>query len=139
MCKSILLYDKDCCDVVQETLLLAYKRLHTLKEDRYFKTWLFRILINQCNTMRSKQKRLVSIDDEALQNISDTSQGYGELYLCIDSLKENFRQIIILHYINGYSVSEIAQLLGIPSGTVKSRLYKAREELRKVYKEVSYA
>ena len=53
--KSMLRKEEDVADAIQETILNAYKSVHTLREPRYFKTWLFRILINECNTMLSRR------------------------------------------------------------------------------------
>lgn len=136
--KAILLYEADCCDVIQDTLFKAYNKLHTLKNERYFKTWLLRILINECNTMRSKQKRQFTVEDGVLDNLQVHDMDYSELYSCIDSLSEPYRQTIILHYVNGYSINETAELLKIPKGTVKSRLHFARAQLKKLYGEVIY-
>lgn len=139
ICKAILIYEKDCSDVIQEALLKAYSKLHTLREDRYFKTWLFRILINQCNTMRKRERRYVSVESEYLNSFPDTEQNYTELYMCIDQLAEKQRQVIILHYINGYSIEEISEFLELSPGTVKSRLHRARQELKSTYGEVTFA
>lgn len=134
--KAILLSEADCCDVIQDTLFKAYSKLHTLKDESYFKTWLFRILINECNTMRKKQKRSVLYDHSLLDNLQAEDMNYYELYSCIDALGESHRQAVILHYVNGYSIGEISQLLKVPEGTVKSRLHHARGKLKELYKEV---
>ena len=139
ICKSILLNEKDCCDVIQTTLLKSYKNLHTLKDNKYFKTWLLRILINECNNMRKHQKRIIETDNSILHAIADDSDDYRDLYIAIDRLSEKYRQVIILHYLNGYSTKELSDLLSIPEGTVKSRLYTARGELKKTYGEVQFA
>ncbi|MBQ5850370.1 MAG: sigma-70 family RNA polymerase sigma factor [Lachnospiraceae bacterium] len=136
ICKTILLQEKDCCDVVQNTILRAFKALHSLKKEIYFKTWLFRILINECNRMRGKQKRIVYLDEDVISIIGSDKYDYSELYMSIDNLNDKLRDIIILHYINGYTVEELSDMLHIPSGTVKSRLFKARQELKKIYGEV---
>ena len=136
ICKTILLQEKDCCDVVQNTILRAFKALPSLKKEIYFKTWLFRILINECNRMRGKQKRIVYLDEDVISIIGSDKYDYSELYMSIDNLNDKLRDIIILHYINGYTVEELSDILHIPSGTVKSRLFKARQELKKIYGEV---
>lgn len=135
--KAILLYEADCCDVIQEVLIKAHSKLHTLRDERYFKTWLFRILINECNTMRKKQKRKFNTESGVLDNLQANDKDYRELYTGIDSLKEERRQVIILYYVNGYSTAEIADMLKIPVGTVKSRLHNARKELKNLMLEVN--
>lgn len=138
ICKTILLHEKDCCDVAQNTLLRAYKNIRSLKDERYFKTWLFRILINECNRMHKKQKRFVYLDDKVLSTLCDNKTDYSDLYMSIESLNISLREVIILHYINGYSIDELAEMLNIPPGTVKSRLFRARKELKAIYGEVQF-
>ncbi|MFB5266063.1 sigma factor [Paenibacillus enshidis] len=60
---SILQRDEDCADAIQETILKAYKSLHTLKKAEYFNTWIFRVLINECHQVLRKKARLVPVDD----------------------------------------------------------------------------
>jgi len=128
--KSILKNDFDCADAVQEAILKAFGSLHTLKNEQHFKTWLCRILINECYKMSRSFKRWISYEDymEAEQPAAPTVD-YG-LYGSIMRLKEKHRLAIVLHYIEGFKTAEIADMLGIPEGTVKSRLSKARSELR---------
>lgn len=137
ICKSILLNEKDCCDAIQNTIYIGYKKLNTLKEDKFFKTWLFRILINECNAVRRVQKRMVETESAILEALRDEREDYSDLYLCIDTLNNKFRQIIILYYIDGYSTTEIGEMLQISDGTVKSRLFNARKELKRLYGEAS--
>ena len=59
--KSILKNDADCCDAVQETLLKAYEKLDTLKKEKFFRTWITRILINECNGIIRKRKNIISV------------------------------------------------------------------------------
>ena len=61
--KSILKNDSDCADAVQETLLKAYEKLHTLKQDQFFRTWITRILINECNGILRKKKHVISYEE----------------------------------------------------------------------------
>lgn len=128
--KSILKNDFDCADAVQEAILKAFSNLHTLKYERHFKTWLCRILINECYKITRRVKRLISFDDymESAEFPAGAAD-YG-LYTAIMSLKEKLRLVVVLHYIDGFRTAEIADMLDIPEGTVKSRLSKARSELK---------
>lgn len=128
--KSILIIDKDCEDAVQNAVLKAYEKLETLKDENYFRTWLVRILINECYTIVRVNKPTVSYEDYTACEQADSSRDYSELYSAICQLGPKIRVTIVLHYLEGYSVEEIKAILKIPSGTVKSRLSKGRELLK---------
>lgn len=124
--KAILLRDKDCEDAVQNAILRSYEKLETLKNESYFKTWLVRILINECYSLKRTHFPMVSYQDYAETEPADSARDYSELYQALCELKPRIRLTIVLHYIEGYSVEEIKTMLKIPSGTVKSRLSKGR-------------
>ena len=128
--KSILSNDKDCEDAVQEAILKAYNKLKTLKEEEYFKTWLIRILINECYSLKRKELKTLSYE-ECFDIASDNNKDeYSELYFEIQKLPERIRITIVLYYVEGYSIKEIKKILKIPEGTVKSRLAKGRKLLK---------
>ena len=128
--KSILSNDKDCEDAVQEAILKAYNKLKTLKEEEYFKTWLIRILINECYSLKRKELKTLSYE-ECFDIADDNNKGeYSELYFEIQKLPERIRITIVLYYVEGYSIKEIKKILKIPEGTVKSRLAKGRKLLK---------
>lgn len=128
--KSILIYDQDCEDAVQGAILKAYDKLHTLKEEKYFKTWLIRILINECYSLKRREYPKLSYEECFEFVKADDKKDYSELYLAIRKLPERIRITIVLYYVEGYLVEEIKQILKIPSGTVKSRLAKGRKLLK---------
>ncbi|MGN6710259.1 RNA polymerase sigma factor [Anaerocolumna jejuensis] len=127
--KSILLQDEDCEDAVQEAVLKAYSKRNSLREEKYFKTWLTRILINECYRLLRTKKQEVSYEDYFQEEQAESNK-YSELYEAILKLDIKHRMPIILFYMEGYSVNEIARLLRVPSGTVKSRLSKGRKQLK---------
>lgn len=127
--KSILIYDCDCEDAVQEAVLKAFSKLRSLREERYFKTWLIRILINECYRKKKAESKIVPFEKYAACEPAD-NDSYSYLYQAVLSLKVPIRIVIVLHYIEGYSVEEIERILKIPSGTVKSRLHTGRKLLR---------
>ncbi len=136
--KSILLQDEDCEDAVQEAVLKAFSKRNSLREVKYFKTWLTRILINECYRLLRTKKQEVSYEDYFQEEQAEANQ-YSELYAAILKLDIKHRMPIILFYMEGYSVNEIARLLRVPSGTVKSRLSKGRKQLKKLLDdEVEY-
>lgn len=128
--KSILMHDEDCEDAVQGAILKAYDKLGTLKKEEYFKTWLVRILINECYSLKRKECSNVSYEEYFESVKADDKKDYSELYLAIQKLPDRIRITIVLYYVDGYSVEEIKQILKIPAGTVKSRLSKGRKLLK---------
>lgn len=127
--KSILRNDDDCADAVQEAILVAYRKLHTLRDERFFRTWLCRILINVCYRMARERKRVVSLEDYMAREQADVLGSSG-LYEAIMALQEDLRLVVVLRYVEGFKTAEIAAVLRIPEGTVKSRLSRARRELK---------
>ena len=133
--KSILKNDCDCADAVQETIITAYSKLHSLKDDRFFRTWLCRILINECYQICRANKRVVPLEDYMETDCPSEQQNDLGLFDAIIELKTDLRLVIVLHYIEGFQTTEMAGILKIPEGTVKSRLSRARAELKSVLGE----
>ena len=129
--KSMLYSDQDCADAIQETIVKAFSGVHTLRNDKYAKTWLMRILINECYTILRKTSKVISLDEmcETTELAADEKSDYSDLYKAVGSLKEDLRMPVILYYIEGFKTSEISQILDIPEGTVRSRLARGREQL----------
>lgn len=128
--KSILTHEQDCEDAVQGAILKAYNKLDTLKKEQYFKTWLIRILINECYSLKRKEYSKVSYEEYFESAKADDKKDYSELYLAIKNLPERIRITVVLYYVEGYTVEEIKRILKIPAGTVKSRLAKGRKLLK---------
>jgi len=124
--KSIVKNDHDCCDAVQEAILKAFVKLGQLRDERFFKTWLCRILINECYKIVKSSKFQVTLEENTA---TYENQNIG-LYDAIMKLNEKHRLAVTLHYIDGFSVAETAKILRVPQGTVKSRLNKARVTLK---------
>ena len=78
--KTLLYRDADCADAIQETIVKAFSKLHTLKSDVYAKTWLTRILINECYTVMRKEKKVVSLEDYQMEERAAETKDYSELY-----------------------------------------------------------
>ena len=128
--KSILKNDEDCADAAQEAVKKAFEKLDSLREDRYAKTWLIKILIRVCYDFVSEKKNKISLEEQ--YNLQETKEKYEDLYEALHVLEKDFRVVLVLHYLEGYQVAEIAELLSVPEGTVKSRLYRGREKLKKI-------
>ena len=135
---------EDANDVIQETMLNAFKNISKLREP---KTWIIRILINECNRFyREKYKRInlfnkiirrsdVNEIDWGINTIEDKLDSKMDYDLMIKELKPNEQNIIILYFGNRFSKKEIADILNISINTVKTRLRRAEEKIRKKRKE----
>lgn len=125
--RTILSRNADCEDAVQESLLKAWTRLDTLREEQYFETWLVRILINECKTIWRKKPWL---ETELPDNVTVTTGDENRLFETLMVLPKKQRITLELHYIEGYKTREIAGMLGIPESTVKWRLAQGRKTLK---------
>ena len=138
--KTMLHQEQDCADAAQQAILRAWEQLDTLHSVRYFKTWLVRILINECRTILRRQKRIAPYDAAAAEAIpAPAAEDHSDLYAAITALDEKLRLPVELYYLEGFKTREIAVLLGVPENTVKTRLRTAREQLRKDLKGACFA
>jgi len=135
--KTILINDQDCADAIQETIVKAFSKIGTLKNDKYAKTWLIRILINECYTHLRKSSKLVPLEEvgEMAGIAAEQKADYSDLYRAVNSLKEELRMPVILYYIEDFNIKEIAQILEITEGAVQKRLARARGKLRRDLQE----
>jgi len=133
-------------DLTQDTYLDAWRHLHTLKAPNAFRTWLFRIAANKAKDYMKKRR----VHTESLDSLLDQSGEHAEpvdtksapqqivldgereqvVQNAVMSLSEEHRAVVSMHYIGGLGVSEIAEALGVPRGTVLSRLARARAALK---------
>lgn len=133
--KTILFSDQDCADAIQETIVKAFSKIETLKNDKYAKTWLIRILINECYTLLRKSSKLVPLEEAIEVTEGEADKDYRDLYRAVNSLKKELRLPVILYYIEGFNVKEIAQILEISEGAVQKRLARARGKLKRDLQE----
>ncbi len=133
---SMLSNQEDCADAVQEALTRAWQKRDTLRNQKAFRGWLVQILHNVCNDMlRKRQKqRSVPMDENALADLADENNAFTMLEL-LECLSPDYRTTVVLHYLEGYRVRDIAQMLDTPAGTIKTRLLKARAIMRKAVGE----
>lgn len=136
--KTILINDQDCADAIQETIVKAFSKIGTLRNDKYAKTWLIRILINECYTLLRKSSKLVSLEgmSEMTEIETDQKTDYSDLYRAVNSLKEELRMPVILYYIEDFNIKEIAQILEITEGQFKKDLPEHGESLSVIYRKV---
>ncbi len=130
--KSILKDDHDCADAIQETIVKAFTKLDTLRKERYAKTWLMRILMNECYNICRKSEKILPIDQyiEQMEVSQKTETDYGDLYEAVNDLREELRIPVVLYYVEDFSCREIAEILGISEGAVQKRLDRARKRMK---------
>ena len=129
---TILNHEDDCKDAMQSSVLHAFEKLHTLKNEKYFKTWVIRILINECNQIIRQRKKQVPYDETYEQaDIASPRMEDSEVFMALKELPNDYQIPFVLFYIEDFSVKEISKLLGISPGAVKNRLYRGRIMMKK--------
>lgn len=128
--KAILRNDSDCADAVQNAIFSAFKKLHTLKNPQNFKTWITRILINECYEFLRRKKFVENIDAVSENELGYCSPEYSEIYEEVNALDEKYRIAFVMFYSEGFSTSEISNILKISVSAVKTRLCRARKLLQ---------
>ena len=134
--KSLLRNDEDCADAIQNAILKAYGKLHTLKNEEYFKTWVTRIVINESYAILRANKRLVSYEEYMSDEQAVEEEEYSPVFEEITKMKEKYRIPFVLHYVEGYTTAEIAKMLSLSEGAVKTQLFRARNQLKAQLKGV---
>lgn len=127
---SYLENTEDAADAVQDTLAKAWEKRGTLSRPEQFKPWAMRILVNQCKDVLRKRRRRSFYPLEEDTVSVDMPAPQPPVLEAIHALKPEQRIVMVLHYVDGCSVEEIARSLGIPLGTVKTRMRSARKRLR---------
>jgi RNA polymerase sigma-70 factor (ECF subfamily) len=134
---SVLRHREDAEDVAQEAFVRAYQRFRQLRDRERFRAWLvrmtWRMALDRQRADRRRASRELRADASALPTALDTDapdDRMAQLWQAIDGLPEKLRVVLVLASIEGHGVREVASLLGLPEGTVKSRLFLARQRLK---------
>lgn len=132
----------DAADAIQETMIIAFKSINKLREIQYFKTWLIRILINECNKIYKKKKsqNINEVSDVAIFNTVIRSQDefakvndniiFNQM---LKKLSDEERLILTLYYMEKYTNKEIGKILKMNENTVKTKISRAKEKIRVTY------
>ena len=134
---SVLRNRADAEEVAQETLLRAYRNFHSLRERGAFRGWLcriaWRLALDKQRGVRRREKRELAAPEPlpapTAEQVAASSEFNHHLGRAMDELPEKLRQALVLAAIEGYSTREVATLLDLPEGTVKSRVHAARRIL----------
>ncbi|NLO84118.1 MAG: RNA polymerase sigma factor [Clostridiales bacterium] len=127
--RSYGLADADCCDAVQEALLRAWAKRDTLRNEAAIGTWLIRILINECKTALRKRAKTVLVAELPQHAAEVEAEADPALEQALFALPAKYRVPLVLNVLDGYTLREIAQMLTLPEGTVKSRVSRAKKQL----------
>jgi RNA polymerase sigma-70 factor (ECF subfamily) len=130
----------DAEDVAQEALLKAYRNFGRLREPERFRGWLvriaFRLALDRWRSAKRREKRETewngpeqSVTGQTAEELAVSSEFEARLERAMEELPEKFRLVLLLAAIHGYTLDEVSEMLGIPMGTVKSRLFFARKQL----------
>src|SRR5690625_790926 len=132
---SYLRNQEDALEAIQAVTYRAYKNIHKVRQKKYLKTWIIRIMINYCNDQLKRKKRFI-LDNDYIQ-----SRGVIESHLLMEmndailQLDERSREIVTLMYFHDLKIKEIAKMMGRSEGTVKTWLHRALTRLREVLEE----
>ncbi len=128
--------EDDVCDAIQETILNAYSHIDSLKNSYKFKSWLIKILINECNKIYLKYKNnCLEINDELILSTEDIGSSNIEFLDLINKLNKDEQEIFILYYKEKYSTKEISNILNINENTIRSKISRGKEKIKNSLKE----
>ncbi len=141
LCLSLCNNSIDAQDLYQSTWEKAFKKYRLYDKERPFEKWLFTLCINtyRDSLKRFCKRRILNFSTSEEQErflasipfYEDDKDDYIALHSALKNLNREHREVIVLYYFKDYSIDELSEILTIPEGTVKSRLYNAREQLKK--------
>ncbi len=132
---AVLDSDADAEDAVGQAVLQAWQALDRLKNRQAVRPWLVKIAVNCAYAQRRRQGRVVCMDDLPQEPAAPESRDYSGLWEAVCALPPDRRAVVVLFYYEDMGVDEIARLLRTPQGTVKSRLSRARAQLKEMLQE----
>ena len=146
----VLKDENEALDLTQETFVRAWTALPNFRGQSRFRTWLYRIATNLCyNRLPNLRRSLNDLGDDVMEDIPETSLPLGNpvhriesnetreyLQQAMGTLEEKYRLLITLRYQNELSYEEIASTLNLPLGTVKTGIFRAKEQLRKLLNQL---
>lgn len=125
-------------DVMQESFIAAFKKLDTFKGTATFGAWLKRIVVNNAISQHKKNSRFVSLKEEDINENQDdlnNQETYKnitstQLKSCLEGINESYRQVLTLHYLEGFDYEELTEILNISYGSCRTLLSRAKNSLR---------
>lgn len=131
--KAYLKREEDVADAMSETVLDCFEHLADLKEDRYFNTWLVRILINNCKNILKQNMRNISLEEfPQLENNNEATENQ-EFIQYLAPLEDDEKLIMLLYYVWGFRTREISELLNRKESTIKSKILRSRGKIKQAF------
>ena len=130
--------EDDIKEAVQETIVKSYSSIKKLRNNKFFKTWIIKILINECNNIYSKTKKnnFEEYNENTIKiesvNELNTKIDNLDFFILIDNLNYTERIVLTLFYLEEFSTKEISKILKEPEATIRTRLSRARNKLKKL-------
>ncbi|MBE6738248.1 MAG: RNA polymerase sigma factor [Ruminococcaceae bacterium] len=122
----------DAEDCFQNSFIKLYTKAPDFKDETHLKAWLIRVAINECNNYLRDNRRFVLVGNISNDTITK-SEDEWDVSWALQRLSSPYREVLYLHYCERYKVSEIAEILGKPSNTIKTLLKRGREKLKAIY------
>lgn len=125
-------------DMAQESFIKAFKHIKGFRGDCAFSTWLYRVTCSVCLTELNRRKKRSEVELQPNTYVGSVESKVPEQEMaekvreCVTHLSDRYSTVLTLYYLNGISYEEIAEVMGIPVGTLKTWMFRARKQLRKV-------
>ena len=132
---SMLKSPADADDVTQNVLLRLYRTDYQFESDEHVRNWLMKVTVNECRKVWRRPFRSHENIDDYAETLAFEDPSYQDLFEAIMQLDRDKRTVIVLYYIEGYSIKEIAEILDVPAATIGTRLARARAKLAQYLKE----
>lgn len=136
--------ENNASDAVQDAVVIAYKNIHKIKYKDKFNSWITTILVNRCREILRRNKIIIFEQYDAkvidistlngIRNVTDYEKVENKIYLInlLNKIDEKYRDVIRLKYFGDYTLEEVSTIIGIPLGTVKSRLNFGIKKLKEL-------
>lgn len=134
ICLVMLKNTADAEDAVQDTFIRYMQKAPAFSSDEHEKAWLIKVSANICKDMLRQRNRTAELDEAALNTLTAADED-SHILEALTQIPEKFRIVLTLHYIEGYKVNEIAEMIGKTSSAVKMRLAKGRKLLEEKYRK----
>ena len=129
----VLRQEDDALDALQDAILACWENLPSLRKDRYFKTWLVKILLNKCRDVQRGKSHFAYVEELPESGDEPDWDTSMDVRRTMDKLGENDQLLLSLFYYDDFSVRQIADALSLSEGAVRTRLTRSRERFKKLY------
>ena len=123
---------EDAEDILNESILKAWKSIGSLREEKFMKTWFYTIISNTAITYLRKKGTFIAVEDDALERMGVHEDKYDDSSFddMIKTLPEHYKEVIVLRYLEDMSITDVSKVLSLNENTVKTRIHRALKMLR---------